>query len=244
MVEYRIDDLARAAGTTVRNVRVYQDRGLLPPPRREGRTGIYGEPHLARLRLIGQLLERGYTFAHIGEFLEAWQRGRNLSDLLGLEQVLTTPWSDEVDDYVNAEQLVERFGEISDTDLETLLAQELLVRDGDRYRVPSPRLLHAGSELVRAGLPLSVVLELSGSLAKDMEASAKRLVDAVTAHAVLPRASASDASMTELAELITHLKPLAQLAVDAHLARAMEQQVRQAVEAHMQSAADGPAAAS
>jgi DNA-binding transcriptional MerR regulator len=85
VAEYRIDDLARAAGTTVRNVRVYQDRGLLPPPRREGRTGIYGEAHLARLRLIGQLLERGYTFAHIGEFLEAWQRGRNLTDLLGLE---------------------------------------------------------------------------------------------------------------------------------------------------------------
>ena len=30
MAEYRIDDLARAAGTTVRNVRAYQDRGLLP----------------------------------------------------------------------------------------------------------------------------------------------------------------------------------------------------------------------
>src|SRR5204863_6803631 len=68
VAEYRIDDLARAAGTTVRNVRVYQDRGLLPPPRREGRTGLYGEPHLARLRLIGQLLEKGYTFAHIAEF--------------------------------------------------------------------------------------------------------------------------------------------------------------------------------
>jgi DNA-binding transcriptional MerR regulator len=244
VVEYRIDDLARAAGTTVRNVRVYQDRGLLPPPRREGRTGIYGEPHLARLRLIGQLLERGYTFAHIAEFLEAWQRGRNLTDLLGLEQVLTTPWSDEVDDYVTAEGLVELFGDVSDADLETVLAQELLIPEGDRFRVPSPRLLHAGSELVKAGLPLSVVLELSASLASDMEASARRLVGAVTDHAVLPRATASDASMSELADLITRLKPLAQLAVDAHLARAMERQVRETVEAHLQSAADGPAAAS
>ena len=32
MAEYRIDDLARAAGTTARNVRAYQERGLLPPP--------------------------------------------------------------------------------------------------------------------------------------------------------------------------------------------------------------------
>ena len=66
MAEYRIDELARLADTTVRNVRVYQDRGLLAPPRRQGRVGIYSEAHLARLRLIGQLLRRGYTFANIG----------------------------------------------------------------------------------------------------------------------------------------------------------------------------------
>ena len=32
--EYRIEDLARLAGTTTRNIRVYRDRGLLPPPLR------------------------------------------------------------------------------------------------------------------------------------------------------------------------------------------------------------------
>jgi hypothetical protein len=54
-----IDQLAREAGTTVRNVRAYQERGLLPPPDREGRVGVYGEGHLARLRLIASLAERG-----------------------------------------------------------------------------------------------------------------------------------------------------------------------------------------
>lgn len=246
MSEYRIDDLARAAATTVRNVRVYQDRGLLPPPRREGRTGVYGEPHLARLRLIGQLLERGYTFAHIGEFLEAWQLGRNLSDLLGLEQALTTPWANEVDDYLTGDELVEMFGaeQITDDNLAVVLEQELLVPDGDRYRVPSPRLLYAGSELVRAGLPLSVVLELSASLARDMEASAKRLVGAVADHAVIPRSAIFDVSLTEVGELINRLKPIAQLAVDAHLERAMEKQIRQTVQEHLKSAAEGSTAAS
>ncbi|MDT7598572.1 MAG: hypothetical protein QOK26_649, partial [Pseudonocardiales bacterium] len=43
MAEYRIDELARFAGTTSRNVRAYQERGLLPPPRKEGRVGIYTE---------------------------------------------------------------------------------------------------------------------------------------------------------------------------------------------------------
>ena len=246
MTEYRIDDLARAAGTTVRNVRVYQDRGLLPPPRREGRTGLYGEPHLARLRLIASLLERGYTFAHIGEFISAWQRGRNLTDLLGFEEVLTSPWSDELADYLTAEALVEMFGadQLTEANLAVSIAQELVVPEGDRYRVPSPRLLYAGSELVKAGIPLAVVLGLSEQLIRDTEASAARLVGAVADHVVVPATKSDAASLVEIGELINRLKPLAQLAIDAHFARAMERQVHQTVQAHMQSVADDPAAAS
>lgn len=43
MTEYRIDELARLAGSTVRNIRAYQDRGLLPPPRLAGRVGLYDD---------------------------------------------------------------------------------------------------------------------------------------------------------------------------------------------------------
>lgn len=240
MADYRIDDLARAAGTTVRNVRVYQDRGLLPPPRREGRAGIYSEVHLGRLRLIGQLLERGYTFAHIAEFFDGWQSGKNLTEVLGLEEVLTTQWTDEMADYITADQLLELFGAVQVTP-ETLakaIEQELVVPDGDRYRVPSPRLLHAGSELVKAGIPLSVVLDLSASLAKDMDASAARLIGAVNDHVVAKHPAlteGTDADVADLTRLINHLKPLAQLAVDAHLARAMERRVREAIQAHVEA---------
>src|SRR5699024_10415430 len=62
--EITSEELARTADTTVRNVRAYQDRGLLPPPERRGRSGIYSDVHLARLRIIGQLLKRGYTLAN------------------------------------------------------------------------------------------------------------------------------------------------------------------------------------
>ena len=251
MAEYRIDDLAREAGTTVRNVRVYQDRGLLPPPRREGRAGIYSDVHLGRLRLIGQLLERGYTFAHIAEFFAGWQSGKNLSEVLGLEEVLTTSWSDEMASYVTAEELVEMYGEegITPETLERSIAQELVVPEGDRFRVPSPRLLHAGAEMVKAGIPLEVVLGLSEMLARDMEASAARLIGAVNDHVVLKHPAINDAStdadVADLAAIIARLKPLAQLAVDAHLARAMERRVREAIQEHVEDrgiSLDGPAA--
>src|SRR3954470_22334531 len=108
--DYRIDDLSRAAGTTVRNVRVYQDRGLLPPPRREGRAGVYSDAHLARLRLIGRLLERGYSLANIDELLSGWEQGQDLRQLLGLEAAITGPFSEEVPTWVTLTDLVELFG--------------------------------------------------------------------------------------------------------------------------------------
>src|ERR1700749_3486417 len=109
MAEYRIDELARVADATVRNIRVYQDRGLLPPPRRDGRVGIYTDAHLARLRLIGQLLKRGYTFATISELLTVWQRGGDIAEILDLESAVGLPWSDEVPGYVTADGLADPF---------------------------------------------------------------------------------------------------------------------------------------
>ena len=100
MAEYRIDELARLADASVRNIRVYQDRGLLAPPRRQGRVGIYTDAHLARLRLIGQLLRRGYTFANIAELLATWERGGDMAEIFDFESVIGDPWSDEVPGYV------------------------------------------------------------------------------------------------------------------------------------------------
>src|SRR3954469_6089843 len=54
--ELTIDELARAVGMTVRNVRAYASRGLMPPPRLVGRTGYYGEEHVTRLTLVRELL--------------------------------------------------------------------------------------------------------------------------------------------------------------------------------------------
>ncbi|MFL6238652.1 MAG: MerR family transcriptional regulator [Actinomycetes bacterium] len=231
VTEYRIDELARIAGTTVRNVRVYQERGLLPPPRREGRVGMYDDAHLARLRLIGGLLERGYGFAHIAELISAWERGRDLGDLLGLEAALTGPWSDEIPGYVSVDELTEMYaGQITEQTTARALSLRILEVEGDRFRVPSPRILHAGAELVAAGIPLPAVLDLAEQLQRDIEHSATLLVQAVATHILSthgPDWLPTGDELPELAGLISRLRPLAQMAVDAYLARAMEAQIRE-----------------
>ncbi len=79
-----VDDLARAAGTTTRNVRALQTEGLLRGPLLVGRTGTYGADHLARLQAILRLQARGFSRAAIRELLDAWERGASLEDVLGL----------------------------------------------------------------------------------------------------------------------------------------------------------------
>ena len=86
----RIEELAEDSGTTVRNIRVYQERGLLPPPVRRGRTAFYGPDHKRRLAQILRLLDRGYTFATIEELFIAERHGFTLTELLELEAVRPT----------------------------------------------------------------------------------------------------------------------------------------------------------
>jgi DNA-binding transcriptional MerR regulator len=242
MGEYRIDELARLADTTVRNVRVYQDRGLLAPPRRDGRVGIYTDAHLARLRLIGRLLKRGYTFANIGEMLAIWERGGNLAEVLDLESAVGHPWSDEIPGHVTAEQLREFFG-AEDTAENRARAEALgiLEPDGERYRVPSPRLLSAGAEMVAAGMTLPAVLDLAERLQAHVDAAAHDMAATVAGHVLVAhlrdgRLQGND--IAEVAAIVRRLRPLAQIVLDAMLAQAMLRHVQEALGDHLAQVLD------
>jgi DNA-binding transcriptional MerR regulator len=223
-VEYRIDDLARTAGVTTRNIRAYQERGLLPPPRLEGRVGYYGEAHLARLRLIGHLLAQGYTLGLIARLIHGWEAGRDVRDLLGLEEALIGSWSDESPATVTGEQLAESFGPSAADHIPRAIALGVLEPDGDAFRVPSPRLLDAGAQLVAVGIPLPAVLDLLEGLIADIDAVARRLVEAVTEHLVDRSTdwAASSEQVRGLADAVRRLRPLAGIAVQAQLARSMQ----------------------
>ncbi|WP_335337496.1 MerR family transcriptional regulator [Mycobacterium sp. JS623] len=95
LAEYRLDDLARISGVTARNIRAYRERGLLDPPRRVGRSAYYDDYHLSQLKTINQLLRRGFNSAHIAEFFASMREGADLADILGIQQAMLGPRSDE-----------------------------------------------------------------------------------------------------------------------------------------------------
>jgi DNA-binding transcriptional MerR regulator len=228
VTEYRVAELARAADTTVRNVRVYQDRGLLPPPRRQGRIGLYNDAHLARLRLIGRLLGRGYTFATIGELFEAWGRGKDLADTLGLREALTAPWNPEQPVRMTRAEVARRYGmPFSPEAVQRALQLGMLIEDGAAsYLVPSPSLFDAGAELVAAGVPLDVVLNLASALRDDMSKVAERFIAVMLTHV----AETDDEQRlagplpADVAQRVLTLRPYAQRTVDALLLMAMQRE--------------------
>lgn len=224
--EFSVDELAREAGSTVRNVRAYQDRGLLPPPERRGRSGIYFASHLRRLRLIGSLLERGYGLSNIKELLESWERGHDLDHVLGLDQAILGAWNLETPMQIGFDELRAIFGdELNDAVIERALAQGLLQFDGERISVPSPRLFNAGVELYRAGIPLAALLEHLAVLRSDTEHLAAGIVRLVVSHLVDKRGAEllpGAADLQQLAEVFMRLRPLAEQVVLVELARGLK----------------------
>ena len=80
-----IDELAHHSGLPASTIRLYQTKGVLPPPTKQGRVGYYGEGHVARLKLIAQLQNEGFSLASISRLVDAWENGRGL-DLGALAQ--------------------------------------------------------------------------------------------------------------------------------------------------------------
>ncbi|MDT7538513.1 MAG: hypothetical protein QOI82_2098 [Actinomycetota bacterium] len=149
-----IDALAARVGMTVRNVRAYAGRGLLPPPRLQGRTGLYDEEHLARLTLIQSMLAEGYTLAAVERVLAHVPAGVTGAGL-ALHRALLTPWLPEEPEVVDRAALEARAGLPLDDDLLDRLVELGLVvvlPDG-RLQVLSPTLLRAGLQVVALGIP-------------------------------------------------------------------------------------------
>ncbi len=172
---YRIDDLARASGVTVRNIRAYQERGLLPPPERVGRTAVFSEAHLARLRIISSMLERGYTAANILEMLHAWESGRDLGQVLGLEGALVPPSGDQP---VTVSVGDARRAAGSADDYARFVAEGLIERTGNRARVLRPRLLEAFAEMREQGMSTDALMEVYQGVQPHADEIARILVGA------------------------------------------------------------------
>lgn len=223
---YRIDDLARASNVTVRNIRAYQERGLLHPPRREGRVAIFDESHLSRLKIISSMLERGYTSVHITEMLTAWESGRDLADVLGLEKALVQPRLVDAPETMTLAEVRELCG---DKDaLQRYLDVGLIEVKGARALVRRPGLLRAFAEMRGFGMPADALVRLHSEVAMKVDEIAKALVNEAVRQVgdrFLEEPDPSTAQVSELVVTVSRFRELAMTAVAGTLAESMERTV-------------------
>ncbi|MDK1476036.1 MerR family transcriptional regulator [Streptomyces sp. 549] len=232
--EYRAAELAEAAGITTRTLRFYRERRLLPPPRRSGRVAWYNGHHLARLRSINALLARGHTLGGIADLLAAFEKGRDsrsTAELLGMDEALTPPFSQEEPVRLTPEELAAYFpGHESAQNLSTSLELGYLAVQGDDLVHVSRRLLEASSALVHQGVPLAAVLDAGRDVRAHVEAIADTFAELIGTHLL-----ASDRDPELIAQAAERLRPYTKQVVDAELSMALDRKVRTALEAWLRA---------
>jgi len=229
--EYRIDELARLAGTTTRNIRVYRDRGLLHPPLRVGRIALFNDTHLTRLRLVTSLLDRGYNIAHVREMLAAWEQGKNVGDMLGLESAIAGSWATEKPERMSvadARRLVD-----DDAGFDRMVGLGIIRLEDGEAVVVRPKLIEAFNDIRAYGVSLDKLIGLHERIAPLLDQVSAILVQAGIEE-VAPRINPGaplppDTEIAELIAMLVRFRTQAVSAVSATLAFSIESAVEEAV---------------
>ena len=227
--ELTIEQLAAEVGMSVRNIRNHHTRGLLPPPEVRARVGYYNAEHVARLRLILDLQADGFNLAAIERLLSG--SDGLAARLLGLRRAVTTPFEPERPEVITAEELVKRFGELSEKDAERVRKLKLIVPLGDgRFEAPSPALLRAAEQVIALGIPLHAALSLSDRVSRDADSIARAFTKLFLRELWEPfdQAGQPEEGWDELIESVDALRPLASEALLALFKLRMTAQLEEA----------------
>ncbi|HVH54332.1 MAG TPA: MerR family transcriptional regulator, partial [Actinomycetota bacterium] len=171
----------------VDTVRYYQSKGLLPPPRREGRVAWYGPEHVQRIREVRALQRKGLTLAAIKRVVEgglgradadlatavaaAGAEGAGHEGLLSLDQFAAASGVP-----ASLIQAVEREG----------IRLSRPVEGEERYAGADIQTVRAALKLLEFGLPLGELLSLARQTHEAMLGLAERAVELFDDHVRKP----------------------------------------------------------
>lgn len=227
-----VDELAAAAGVTVRTVRFYATKGLLPPPLLRGRTGLYGPAHLARLQLVRDLQAKGFTLQAIERFLLRMPEDASPDDV-AVFGALLSPWVTDPPEELTRDELDGVAGRtIADDELEGLAATGIVEVLPDGRLRTRPADLELALQWLDVALPREMLEEshrlieaATGALAEDLGALLRR-------HLLRPylQGEVPPEQRRELSDVIERLKPLTIQAVMNAMQRAVDRAVRDRVD--------------
>lgn len=217
-------ELTRRVGLSVRNVRFYTSRGLVPPPIRQGRSGFYTADHVARLELVQELQAHGFTLAAIEKYVAGIPVDATPEDI-ALQRTMLAPWSADSPllDHTALEQRAGRA--LGEEDVDTLVALGVVRRvDGGCYRVAVSQ-LSVGLGLLDLGFPIEAARAAAEVYAAHGRAIAEELNELFRTM-VWPVYRESGTSAERLREVVEKIKPLSIASLVAAYEQAMDEKRR------------------
>ncbi|MYY85415.1 MULTISPECIES: MerR family transcriptional regulator [unclassified Streptomyces] len=229
-----VDELAARAGVTVRTIRFYSTKGLLPPPViGPRRVGHYGQEHLSRLALIEELQHQGMTLAAIERYLEQLPADLSAHDL-AIHRALVASWAPDSAEDVPRGELERRAGRaLGDEDLERLAAMGVVAgtETVGTYRVDLG-LLRLGVQLLDVPIAHETILAARTVLLEHTRSAAGELSRLFRDEVWSPyRERESDAEDAEqvaaMRSLSAHMQPMVVQALVTAFQRSLKEELRE-----------------
>ena len=223
-----LDELTNRVGMSVRNVRFYTTRGLVPPPIRRGRSGYYTAEHLVRLELVRELQAHGFTLAAIEGYMNRIPPHAS-PETIARHRTLLAPWMAELPETVSRRELVRRAGrDLSDEDISTLNALGIVypTKQG-KFQVALAH-LSVGVALLDLGMPFETALAAQDIFTAHGRAIADELTELFRTQ-VWPAYKEQGVSPEQLREMVEKFKPVSVAALVTAYESAVDETKRETV---------------
>jgi DNA-binding transcriptional MerR regulator len=223
-----LEELTRRVGMSVRNVRFYTTKGLIPPPVRRGRSGYYCADHVARLELVRELQAHGFTLAAIERYMSRIPDDAT-PETIALHRTLLAPWMPDLPETVSPRELARRAGRtLSDEDLSTLNALGIVfpTKQG-KYQVASAH-LSLGVALIDLGMPQETAIAAQEIFTAHGRAIAEELTDLFRKE-VWEAYKESGGSPERVREMVEKFKPVTVAALVTAYESAVDEMKRETV---------------
>jgi len=175
-----LEELAEVTGVPPRTIRFYQAEKLLQKPerdRKDARVARYGTHHVERLRLVGELRDRGLKLPAIRTLLQEGDASTRVADWLGLDATLRGSFGPDEPRLMSRRELAPLLEGTPPGTQGHFEEAGLLVRQGDSWLVPAPALLDIAVRLVADGVDIDLVLQAGAILQQHLGKAAAELVD-------------------------------------------------------------------
>ncbi len=215
-MEYGIEELATAASEKIDTIRFYQAKGLLPRPRKKGRSAVYDDEHVRILRTIRDYQTQGFTLALIKRLLDDGDssKAEALLKAVAVESGART---------LTRAELASESG-VPEAILASLQSAELLVStrgiEGEElFSEDDLEMARAGLTLLSRGFPMDELLQLAMRHARAVEAVCDGAIELFDQH--VRKTGSEGADPSEVTETFRTLLPATTTLVAMHFQRTL-----------------------